>query len=122
LTFLPQVEPFQRALSELKKEILITGRRQDQGNVRISLDVWEDGKQIFNPLAKWEWSDITGYCDQYGVPVNERHGWVFRAGERNFSGEEILKLTCTVVMYLHSMFNVKSLSSFLQLNSLLQYQ
>eukprot|EP00397_Hematodinium_sp_SG-2012_P015333 GEMP01015611.1.p1 GENE.GEMP01015611.1~~GEMP01015611.1.p1 ORF type:complete len:724 (+),score=183.69 GEMP01015611.1:83-2173(+) len=76
--FVSKVEPFQRALSECNKDILITGRRMDQGNERISLDVFEDKKRIFNPLAEWSWSDITTFCDMEGVPVNPAHNYVFR--------------------------------------------
>ncbi|CAL1171031.1 unnamed protein product [Cladocopium goreaui] len=37
--FVSKVEPFQRALTECNKDILITGRRMDQAAQRISLDV-----------------------------------------------------------------------------------
>jgi len=78
--FASKVEPFQRALAEAKKDILITGRRMDQAAQRIELDIWEDGKRTLNPLAEWSWGDITGYADKYGVPVNEGHSFVYRAG------------------------------------------
>lgn len=77
--FVSKVEPFQRALSECNKDILITGRRMDQGNERISLDIFEQEKRIFNPLAEWTWGDITTLCDAEGVPVNAAHNLIFRS-------------------------------------------
>merc|ERR1719277_1291771 len=50
--FVSKVEPFQRALKEAKKDILITGRRMDQAAQRIELDVWEEGKRTLNPMAR----------------------------------------------------------------------
>jgi len=76
--FVSKVEPFQRALLECKKDILITGRRMDQAAQRISLDTWEDGKRTLNPLAGWTWSDITRYVDDHQVPVNRGHSDVYR--------------------------------------------
>merc|ERR1719188_2014436 len=79
--FVSKVEPFQRALAECKKDILITGRRMDQAAQRISLDVWEDGKRTLNPMAGWSWSDIIAYADAKGVPVNQGHSFAYRAKE-----------------------------------------
>jgi len=76
--FVSKVEPFQRALAECKKEILITGRRMDQAAQRIELETWEEGKNTFNPLASWSWSDITAYVDAHDVPVNKGHNFVYR--------------------------------------------
>merc|ERR1719235_752213 len=77
--FVSKVEPFQRALAECNKDILITGRRMDQAAQRIELDVWEEGKRTLNPMATWSWSDIVAYVDAHQVPVNRRHNYVFRA-------------------------------------------
>merc|ERR1711988_1548401 len=77
--FVSKVEPFQRALKEANKDILITGRRMDQAAQRIELDVWEEGKRTLNPMATWSWSDIVAYVDAHAVPVNRRHNYVFRA-------------------------------------------
>merc|ERR1711988_1385324 len=77
--FVSKVEPFQRALKEANKDILITGRRMDQAAQRIELDVWEEGKRTLNPMATWSWSDIVAYVDAHGVPVNRGHNYVFRA-------------------------------------------
>jgi sulfate adenylyltransferase len=76
--FVSKVEPFQRALTECNKDILITGRRMDQAAQRVELDVWEDGKRTFNPLAEWSWKDITDYVDEHEVPVNNGHNFVYR--------------------------------------------
>jgi len=77
--FVSKVEPFQRALSECQKDILITGRRMDQANQRISLDIWEDGKRTLNPMAPFSWADITAYVDKHDVPVNEGHNYAYRS-------------------------------------------
>merc|ERR1712226_1204858 len=76
--FVSKVEPFQRALTECQKDILIPGRRMDQANQRISLDVWEDGKRTLNPMAQFSWDDIIAYVDKHDVPVNQGHNFVFR--------------------------------------------
>jgi len=76
--FVSKVEPFQRALAECEKDILITGRRMDQAAQRISLDVWEEGKRTLNPMASFSWQDIIDYADKEGVPVNRGHNWAFR--------------------------------------------
>eukprot|EP00408_Alexandrium_pacificum_P010960 CAMPEP_0171230804 /NCGR_PEP_ID=MMETSP0790-20130122/39583_1 /TAXON_ID=2925 /ORGANISM="Alexandrium catenella, Strain OF101" /LENGTH=720 /DNA_ID=CAMNT_0011697023 /DNA_START=96 /DNA_END=2256 /DNA_ORIENTATION=- len=76
--FVSKVEPFQRALKECNKDILITGRRMDQAAQRIALDVWEDGKRTLNPMAGFSWQDIIAYVDEHDVPVNRAHGYAFR--------------------------------------------
>jgi len=76
--FVSKVEPFQRALTECKKDILITGRRMDQAAQRIELTAWEDAKRTLNPLADWSLSDILEYADKHAVPVNRGHNYVFR--------------------------------------------
>mmetsp|Transcript_112363 Transcript_112363/g.317854 ORF Transcript_112363/g.317854 Transcript_112363/m.317854 type:complete len:697 (+) Transcript_112363:70-2160(+) len=76
--FVSKVEPFQRALSECEKDILITGRRMDQAAQRIELPVWEDGKRTLNPMASFTWADILAYVEAHGVPVNRAHGYAFR--------------------------------------------
>mmetsp|Transcript_19943 Transcript_19943/g.50973 ORF Transcript_19943/g.50973 Transcript_19943/m.50973 type:complete len:694 (-) Transcript_19943:173-2254(-) len=77
--FVSKVEPFQRALTECNKEILITGRRMDQAAQRISLDIWEEGKMTLNPMAEFSWKDITDYVDAHDVPVNDGHSYAYRA-------------------------------------------
>ncbi|OLP97866.1 Sulfate adenylyltransferase [Symbiodinium microadriaticum] len=62
--FVSKVEPFQRALEECEKDILITGRRMDQAAQRIKLDVWEDQKRTLNPMANFSWQDIIDYVDK----------------------------------------------------------
>jgi sulfate adenylyltransferase len=76
--FVSKVEPFQRALAECEKDILITGRRMDQAAQRISLDVWEEGKRTLNPMASFTWNDIITYVDTCGVPVNAGHNFAYR--------------------------------------------
>ena len=76
----PQVEPYSRGLGELGKQTLITGRRIDQGDKRVVLDVWEPPTRTLNPLAGWSWSDVISYVDKHDVPVNPAHNYAFRAG------------------------------------------
>eukprot|EP00416_Gambierdiscus_australes_P019363 CAMPEP_0171059286 /NCGR_PEP_ID=MMETSP0766_2-20121228/3096_1 /TAXON_ID=439317 /ORGANISM="Gambierdiscus australes, Strain CAWD 149" /LENGTH=687 /DNA_ID=CAMNT_0011514713 /DNA_START=66 /DNA_END=2129 /DNA_ORIENTATION=- len=76
--FVSKVEPFQRALKECEKDILITGRRMDQAAQRIELPVWEEGRRTLNPMAPFTWSDIIAYVDAYDVPVNRAHNYAFR--------------------------------------------
>merc|ERR1719215_1719882 len=79
--FVSKVEPFQRALAECQKDILITGRRMDQAAQRIELAVWEEGKRTLNPMAGFSWGDIIAYADAHGVPVNQGHNFAFRCSE-----------------------------------------
>lgn len=74
-----KVEPYTRGLKELGKDVLITGRRSDQGEKRIALDLWEPQPRILNPMAEWLWPDITAFVDSEGVPVNPAHNYVFRS-------------------------------------------
>ena len=76
-----KVEPYQRGLKELGKEILVTGRRSDQGDKRIKLDAWEPQPRICNPMTDWQWSDVTAFVDAEGVPVNGAHNYAFRASQ-----------------------------------------
>jgi len=76
--FVSKVEPFQRALAECQKDILITGRRMDQAAQRIELAVWEEGKRTLNPMVGFSWSDILDCVDKYGVPINRGHNYAFR--------------------------------------------
>merc|ERR1711972_1226241 len=78
--FVSKVEPFQRALAECSKDILITGRRMDQAAQRIELEVWEEGKRTLNPMAGFSWGDIIAYADAKGVPVNRGHNYAYRYG------------------------------------------
>mmetsp|Transcript_1500 Transcript_1500/g.4653 ORF Transcript_1500/g.4653 Transcript_1500/m.4653 type:complete len:691 (-) Transcript_1500:553-2625(-) len=76
--FVSKVEPFQRALAECEKDILVTGRRMDQAAQRIELAAWEEGKRTLNPMAGFSWEDILACVEAYGVPVNRAHNYAFR--------------------------------------------
>ena len=76
-----KVEPYNRGLAKLGRDVLITGRRSDQGEKRIALDVWESQPRILNPMSEWLWPDVTEFCDAEGVPVNPAHNYVFRAAK-----------------------------------------
>eukprot|EP01135_Chromosphaera_perkinsii_P001788 Nk52_evm57s210 gene=Nk52_evmTU57s210 len=71
--FHSKIEPLQRSFGVTNKEVLITGRRSDQGNERVHLDVWEEDKKNFNPLAGWTWDDVCTYVLEFGVPYNALH-------------------------------------------------
>ena len=74
-----KVEPYKRGLQALGRDVLITGRRSDQGDKRVAIDAWEAQPRILNPMAEWLWPDVTAFCDAEGVPVNPAHHYVFRA-------------------------------------------
>lgn len=76
--FVSKVEPFHRALTECKKDILITGRRMDQAAQRKKLSVWEEGNRAVNPMAEWTWEDVIAYVEEKAVPVNRAHSYAFR--------------------------------------------
>jgi sulfate adenylyltransferase len=68
-----KVDPLIRAFGDLNRSVTITGRRMDQGNQRVSLDVWEADKKNFNPLSEWAWDDIIAYLLEHDVPYNYLH-------------------------------------------------
>lgn len=73
-----KVEPYKRGLDAMGTKVLITGRRCDQGEKRIALDAWEPQPRIMNPMAEWQWGDVTAFVDAEGVPVNALHNTVYR--------------------------------------------
>jgi len=79
--FHSKIEPFNRAMDQVDKEIVITGRRKDQGAVRIEMPVWEEGKRTLNPMSNWQLDDVTAFVDAEAVPVNPAHNFVFRHSE-----------------------------------------
>jgi sulfate adenylyltransferase len=76
-----KVEPFKRALGEVGREFLVTGRRMDQGEKRTDIDIFEPDSKIFNPLADWSWDEVIQYVTENDVPYNKGHHFAFRAGE-----------------------------------------
>eukprot|EP01049_Picozoa_sp_SAG25_P003396 SAG25_NODE_194_length_12183_cov_70.943893_16_plen_123_part_00 len=60
-------------------QVLVTGRRMDQGEKRVDLDLWETDARIFNPLADWSWEEVVEYVATYDVPINAGHNFVFRS-------------------------------------------
>lgn len=79
--FHSKIEPFNRAMEAVDRDIIITGRRKDQGSVRIEMPIWEEGKRTLNPMADWTLGDVTAFVDREGVPVNRAHNYVFRNNE-----------------------------------------
>lgn len=76
-----KVEPFGRGLTLSQKEILITGRRADQGNARVELAIWEDDKKTFNPLADWTWLEVCQAVSLLNIPYNVQHNVVYRSSQ-----------------------------------------
>lgn len=72
-----KINPLKKGFQELGKKVTITGRRRDQGNERVELDVFEAEKNTFNPLAGWSWDDVCDYVLKFNVPYNTLHKRVF---------------------------------------------
>jgi 3'-phosphoadenosine 5'-phosphosulfate sulfotransferase (PAPS reductase)/FAD synthetase len=68
-----KVDPLKQAFDDFDKAACITGRRADQGNARVDLDVWEADINTFNPLANWSWDEFSAYVLQNNVPFNPLH-------------------------------------------------
>jgi phosphoadenosine phosphosulfate reductase len=67
-----KLEPFARALDEFQPEIWLTGIRQEETELRKSLDiVSRDGRGILKvaPLFYWSEDDIEAYMDKYDLPT-----------------------------------------------------
>ncbi len=67
-----KLEPFQRALDELKPKIWITGIRRDETEFRKSLDILSlDSRGLLKvaPLFHWTEEDIVGYREKHQLPT-----------------------------------------------------
>lgn len=77
--YLSKVEPLERALTEHRTKIWITGRRRSQGGERSFLEILEldaNSKQPrwkLNPLAFWTVGRVWGYILKYKIPYNPLH-------------------------------------------------
>ena len=67
-----KVEPLQKALMSLDGAVVITGRRNDQGNARTAVPIWEAEKNTFNPLVEWSWEVGTTDTRAYAAAPTER--------------------------------------------------
>jgi len=67
-----KLEPFARALDEFQPEIWLTGIRQEETELRKSLDiVSRDGRGILKvaPLFYWSEDDVEEYMERYDLPT-----------------------------------------------------
>eukprot|EP00127_Corallochytrium_limacisporum_P004286 Clim_evm231s157 gene=Clim_evmTU231s157 len=76
-----KIEPITRGFEEAQKEIVITGRRMDQGNARTEMAIFEEDKKTFNPLAEWSWEDVVDYVMANNVPYNPLHKKIYISGK-----------------------------------------
>ena len=66
-----KLEPFQRALDELKPEVWLTGIRRDETDFRKTLDILSlDNRGLLRvaPLFYWSDEDVDNYMRSYGLP------------------------------------------------------
>ena len=66
-----KLEPFQRALSELKPDLWFNAIRKDQTEFRQSLDVASqsrDGVLKVAPLFHWSEADLEAYLERFALP------------------------------------------------------
>ncbi len=67
-----KLEPFQRAIDELKAEVWITGIRRDETDFRKTLDIvtWDNrGLLRVAPLFEWSEQQVRDYMQRYGLPT-----------------------------------------------------
>ena len=66
-----KLEPFDRAIAELKPKIWITGIRKDETAFRQNLDIlsW-DGRGMLKvaPIFYWSDADVQAYMDEHALP------------------------------------------------------
>lgn len=71
-----KLEPFARAIEELKPEVWITGIRRDETEFRKSLDIlsWDNrGMLKVAPIFYWDEDDVANYMEQYQLPSCKRY-------------------------------------------------
>jgi phosphoadenosine phosphosulfate reductase len=70
-----KTEPLKRALAG--KDLWITGLRRTQSVTRTTLQAFDrdelHGIDKCNPLVDWSSQEVSAYCEQFKVPVNELH-------------------------------------------------
>lgn len=70
-TYQVKLEPFQRALAELKPDLWFNAIRKDQTEFRQSLDILSrsrDGVLKVAPLFHWSEADMDAYLERFGLP------------------------------------------------------
>ena len=73
-----KVEPFSRALRELRADAMLNGRRRDHGAERAALELWEGSGDVgtlskCQPLAYWEFRDCFAYLERHGLEAHPLH-------------------------------------------------
>lgn len=69
-----KVEPFQRALRELRADCMINGRRKDHGAERAFLQFAEAGPVVnVQPLADYTFADCWRYIEDKGLDAHPLH-------------------------------------------------
>jgi len=71
-----KLEPFARAIEELKPEIWLTGIRRDETEFRKSLDIlsWDNrGMLKVAPIFYWTEDDVASYMTQNQLPTCKRY-------------------------------------------------
>jgi phosphoadenosine phosphosulfate reductase len=71
-----KLEPFQRALDELKPEVWLTGIRRDETEFRKSLDILSvDNRGLLRvaPLFYWSEQDVADYMRAHNLPTCQHY-------------------------------------------------
>lgn len=71
-----KLEPFARAIADIKPEIWLTGIRRDETEFRKSLDIlsWDShGLLKVAPIFYWTEDDVASYMTQYQLPTCKRY-------------------------------------------------
>lgn len=73
-----KVEPFQRAMQELRADVMLNGRRRDHGGERAFLEVADAGAKPgapinVQPLAFWEYADCWRYIEDKCLEAHPLH-------------------------------------------------
>lgn len=67
-----KLEPFERALAELKPELWLTGIREGETDFRRTLDIvtWDERRGMLRvaPIFRWSAADLQAYVESRGLP------------------------------------------------------
>ena len=71
-----KLEPFNRALDELKPDMWLTGIRAEETSFRKTLDILtilSSGRVKLAPILNWNEKDISHYIEQFNLPVEKNY-------------------------------------------------
>ena len=72
-----KIEPFERALGELRPQLWFTGIRQSETSFRQSLDTvtWDDRRGMLRvaPIFRWSEQDLKDHVERRGLPSCRHH-------------------------------------------------